>query len=155
MSDDNERLAGEIESSQNFVAKFFKRRGLFVHDYEAAYYRQNKRNDMLMQRNQNYREEQERRDEAFHKTINALDPFWRGWTRAELDKMHTDLIHLFMNLRPILGCENVKYGIGNISAGFTPDGKRQLDMTNEDVQNIRAVAETMHKIMTYMDWSDD
>lgn len=155
MSDDQERLAGEIGKSDNFVANFFKRRGFFVHDFEAAYYRQNKRADMLMQRVQNIREDGERQKTAFERLIRDIDPFWRGWARVELDQLHTDLILMFLHLRPILGCENVKYGIGNLSAGFSPDGKRELDMSDEDVQNIRQVAETMHKIMTYMDWSDD
>lgn len=155
MSDDNERLAGEISGKENFVAKFFKRRGLFVHDFEAAYYRQNKRADMLMQRIQNLREEQERKDDVFYAAVKGMDPFFHGWTRKELQFLQTELIELFINLRPLLGCENVKYGIGNISAGFSPDGERELDMSNEDVQNIRTVAETVHKIMTYMEWSDD
>ncbi|MCK5308071.1 MAG: hypothetical protein KAJ73_05615, partial [Zetaproteobacteria bacterium] len=141
MSDDQERLANSMSQEENFVAKFFKKRGFFIHDYEAAYHRQNKRADMLMQRVENLQREQKRKDEVFYKTIQGMDPFWRGWTREELDLLHRDLIILFLELRPIIGCENVKHGIGNISAGFSPDGKRQLDMVNEDVQTIKKVAD--------------
>jgi hypothetical protein len=139
----------------SYVENFFKRRKAKIHDYQAAYERQKKRSDMLMIRVDNLKKEQERRDDIFYKTIKGLDPFWRGWTREELNFLHTELIELFVNMRPLMGCEYINHGIGNIAAGYSPDGQSQLDMQNKDVQNIRAVAETMHKIMLYMDWSDD
>lgn len=138
-----------------YVEKFFNKRNAKIHDYQVAYERQKKRSDMLMIRVDNLKKEQERRDKVFYNTIRDLDPFWRGWTREELNFLHRELIELFLNMRPLMGCENVKYGISNIAQGYSPDGESQLDMQNEDVQDISAVAKTMHKIMTYMDWSDD
>lgn len=138
-----------------YVEKFFKKRRAKILDYQVAYERQKKRSDMLVIRVDNLKKEQERRDNVFYQTIQALDPFWRGWTREELDFLHRELIELFLNLRPLMGCEHTKYGISNIAQGYSPDGENQLDMANEDVQNVREVAKTMQKIMLYMDWGDD
>jgi hypothetical protein len=141
-----------------YIDKIFKKREPKVLDYQVAYERQKKRSDMLMSRVENLKQEQVRRDQVFYETISALDPHWHSWhsmTRAELGMVRRDVKELFMEMRPLMGCENIKYGISNIAQGFSPDGESQLDMVNKDIQNIRKVAVIMQRIMFAMDWEDD
>ena len=123
-------------------------------DYQVAYERQMVRNNMLEARVQNLKNEIDRQHTEHVRSLNTLDPTVRGMTRHELGVFRRWLIELSVEIRPVLGCENIRYGIQHLAGGYTPDGLTQLDLYDDRQKAIYDVAVTMNKLQAHMDIDD-
>lgn len=78
--------------------------------------------------------------------------------RADADEMAHFLLDLLSVLRPLLGCENVKYGIRNLAFGYEPNSIKKMGPRVKVgltwMENVRNVAMVVRDIQDYFDWDD-